>query len=362
MASLRPPSTIGILGGGQLGRMMAMKANEMGYKTHIYCPDKDSPAFEKSTIHTIAAYDDEAALKKFAASVDIITYEFENIPTAPLQVIAHKLYPSIGVLEICQHRIKEKETLNRLGIKTAPFRAVRTQQELLKAFADLGATPKNPLIVKTVTMGYDGKGQGKMEHAEVFHLNEITNSTPEGTFRNEVIAEGFVNFSMEISVIVARNESGEIQCYPPVHNTHKNHILHETIAPAPISDALAQKAESMARTIAEGLKLVGILAVEMFVCGDELLVNELAPRPHNSGHWTMDACKTSQFEQVIRAICGLPLGSTEIICPAKMLNLIGDDINDIEKYRAMKNARLHLYGKKESRPGRKMGHVNFLGN
>ncbi len=343
--SLNPPSTIGILGGGQLGRMMAMKATEMGYKTHIYCPDKDSPAFEKATTHTLAAYDDEAALKTFAASVDIITYEFENIPTAPLQVIADTLLPSINVLEICQHRIKEKETLNRLGIKTAPFAPVHNTSELQASIQKTGT----PAVLKTATMGYDGKGQWK-----------ITDSNLPSITAGEYILEGFVNFSMEISVIVARNVSGEVKCYPPVHNTHKNHILHETIAPAPISAALAKKAESMARTIAEGLKLVGILAVEMFVCGDELLVNELAPRPHNSGHWTMDACKTSQFEQVVRAICGLPLGSTEIICPAKMLNLIGDEIYDIKKYEAMPNARIHTYGKKESRPGRKMGHVTFL--
>lgn len=361
-------STIGILGGGQLGRMMAMKATEMGYKTHIYCPDKDSPAFEKATTHTVAAYDDEAALKKFAASVDIITYEFENIPTAPLQVIADKLYPSINVLDICQHRIKEKETLNKLGIRTAPFVAVYDEAGLRDAVEKIGT----PAVLKTATMGYDGKGQWMLrtqqdadavqEKLRVMSYEKETADTHNSQLitRNSFILEGFVNFSIEISVIVARNESGEIKCYPPVHNTHKNHILHETIAPAPISDALAKKAESMARTLAEGLKLVGILAVEMFVCGDELLVNELAPRPHNSGHWTMDACKTSQFEQVIRAICGLPLGSTEMLYPAKMLNLIGDDINDIEKYRAMKNARLHLYGKKESRPGRKMGHVNFI--
>ncbi len=345
MPALSPPSTIGILGGGQLGRMMAMKATEMGYKTHIYCPDKDSPAFEKASTHSIAAYDDEAALKKFSASVDIITYEFENIPTAPLKVIADKLYPSINVLEICQHRIKEKETLNKLGIKTAPFVAVYNETDLRSAVQQIST----PVVLKTATMGYDGKGQWKITDANLPSIKA-----------GEYVLEGFVNFSMEISVIVARNAGGEVKCYPPVHNTHKDHILHETIAPAPIPDALARKAETMAHTIAEGLQLVGILAVEMFVCGDELLVNELAPRPHNSGHWTMDACKTSQFEQVVRAICGLPLGSTEILYPARMLNIIGDDINDIEKYRAMQNAHVHLYGKKESRPGRKMGHVNFL--
>lgn len=346
MHSILPSSTIGILGGGQLGRMLAMAATGMGYKTHIYCPDKDSPAFEKATTHTCAAYDDEVALEKFASSVDVITYEFENIPTGPLHVIEHKLKPSIEVLSICQHRIKEKQTLQKLGIGTAPFAPVYKQGNLTAALKSIGL----PAVLKTATMGYDGKGQWMLKTAA--DAPEIKDS--------EYILEGFVAFSIEISVIVARTQAGDIACYPPVHNTHKHHILHTTVYPAPISPALTKKAEAMARTIAEGIKLVGILAVEMFVCGDELLVNELAPRPHNSGHWTIDAAATSQFEQTIRAICGLELGDTTPHYNARMLNLIGDDIHDTEKFVAMPHARLHLYGKKESRPGRKMGHVTFL--
>ncbi|MGE3713551.1 MAG: 5-(carboxyamino)imidazole ribonucleotide synthase, partial [Alphaproteobacteria bacterium] len=310
------------------------------------CPDKDSPAFEKATTYTCAAYDDEAALKTFADSVDVITYEFENIPTGPLRVIEHKLKPGIDVLATCQHRIKEKQTLHKLGIGTAPFAPVYSQDDLASVTQTIGL----PAVLKTATMGYDGKGQWMLKSEG--DLPKIKDG--------EYILEGFVDFSMEISVIVARNEAGDMACYPPVHNTHKHHILHETIYPAPISNALADKAETMARTLADGLQLVGILAVEMFVCGDELLVNELAPRPHNSGHWTMDAATTSQFEQAVRAVCGLKLGDVTPLCHAKMLNIIGEEVNDAEKYIAMPGAKLHLYGKKETRPGRKMGHVTFL--
>jgi 5-(carboxyamino)imidazole ribonucleotide synthase len=344
-----PGSTIGILGGGQLGQMLAMAATPMGYRTHIYCPDKDSPAFAVSTKHTCAAYDDTVALKKFSDAVDVITYEFENIPTAPLALLKDKLKPGIDVLAICQHRIHEKEMLKNLGVKTAPFAAVKSQAELVEAVKRRIGTPS---ILKTATMGYDGKGQWK-----------ITDNALPTIQDGEYILERFVDFTMEISVIVARGAEGETKCYVPVQNTHKNHILHETIAPAPIHEALANEAQAIARKIADGLNLIGILAVEMFVTKDgKLVVNELAPRPHNSGHWTIDACATSQFEQTVRAICGLELGSTERLCDARMLNLIGDDILDWEKYAAMPNARVYSYGKKESRPGRKMGHVTFLKN
>lgn len=360
-----PGSTIGIIGGGQLGRMLAIAAAEIGYRTHIYCPDPHSPAFDVSGTRTCAAYEDAVSLRAFANAVDVVTYEFENIPTGPLAILGDKLRPGLDVLSICQHRLREKETLNRLGIQTAPFAAVSCKTDLEAAIQRIGL----PAVLKTATMGYDGKGQWKIypERSEGSLSYSKDPSTCPADIAglaqdgNEYILEGFVDFSVEISVIVARGISGETACYCPVQNTHKNHILHETIAPAPISAALAKKAASIACKVAEGLGVVGILAVEMFVTAQgDILVNELAPRPHNSGHWTIDACMTSQFEQCIRAVCGLPLGSADRLCAATMLNLIGDDIERWQSYAAMPNAKLHLYGKKEARPGRKMGHVTFL--
>ncbi len=349
MQPLPPGSTIGILGGGQLGRMMALAAAELGYHVHIYCPEKDCPASEVAQKTTVAAYDDIAAMEGFARSVHVITYEFENIPAAPVEKIAAitPVYPSPSVLATSQHRTKEKSRIQELGIGTAPFASVCTAEELKEAVAKIGT----PAVLKTATMGYDGKGQWKIMDA-----NQLPAITP-----GEYVLEGFVQFRMEISVIVARSYNGEMQTYIPVENIHKNHILDETIAPARISPALAQKAETIAKKIAEGFGLVGLLAIEMFVTeNDDILVNETAPRPHNSGHWTMDACITSQFSQVIRAVCGLPLGSPTRLCDARMKNLIGDEVNDWQKYASQPNAKLHLYGKKEARDGRKMGHVTFL--
>ncbi len=351
---LSPGSTIGILGGGQLGRMMAIAAAEMGYNVHIYCPEKDCPASEVAAFTTVGAYDDVKALEKFAGSVDVITYEFENIPSDPIFTIAKvkDIFPSPEILAVSQHRILEKQAVNKMGIATAPFKAVSSHAELLAATKTLGF----PCILKTATMGYDGKGQFLLRGPEDFSTQVLDFSSP-------LILEGFVNFSMEISVIVARGRNGDIKCYTPVQNIHKHHILSETIAPAPISEKLANEAENIAKKIALELGLVGLLAIEMFVTNDEkIIVNEIAPRPHNSGHWTIDACVTSQFEQVIRAVCGLKLGNPARLCDARMLNLIGDDINDWEKYTKTENAKLHLYGKKETKPGRKMGHVTFLGS
>ncbi|NBX03481.1 MAG: 5-(carboxyamino)imidazole ribonucleotide synthase [Alphaproteobacteria bacterium] len=347
--ALPPGSTIGILGGGQLGRMMAMAAAEMGYHVHIYCPEKDCPAAEVAHKTTVAAYDDAAAMAAFAKSVDVVTYEFENIPAAPVEKIAAivPVRPSPSVLSTSQHRTLEKTAIQKLGIKTAPFAPVKNVDDLKIAVQKIGL----PAVLKTATMGYDGKGQWKILSAE--ELPAI----PAGDY----VLEGFINFRMEISVIVARDVAGNIACYCPVENIHKNHILDQTIAPARIFPQLAEKAENIAKKIAEGFGLVGLLAIEMFVTDDdEILVNETAPRPHNSGHWTMDACITSQFTQVIRAVCGLPLGNPERLCDARMLNLIGDDAADWQKHAATPNAKLHLYGKKEARAGRKMGHVTFL--
>lgn len=353
MKTLPPASTIGILGGGQLGRMLAIAAAEMGYHVHIYCPEKDCPASEVARDTTVAAYEDIEALKRFAATVDVVTYEFENIPAAPVVELAKHVpvFPKPEILTLSQHRVLEKQALNKLGIKTAPFQPVKSDIELDAAVRQLGL----PAVLKTATMGYDGKGQVMLDKTSNME------SAWKSLKTDDAILEGFVKFRMEISVIVARDGQDHIQCYCPVQNIHKHHILSETIAPAPVSKALAEKADAIARRIAEGLNLVGLMAVEMFVTDkDEILVNELAPRPHNSGHWTIDACATSQFEQTVRAVCGLKLGNPERLCDARMVNLIGDDVKDWPKYAAEPNAKIHLYGKKESRPGRKMGHVTFL--
>lgn len=354
MKPLPPGSTIGILGGGQLGRMTAIAAAQMGYHVHIFCPEKDAPASEVAAHTTTAAYDDPVAMEHFIKGVQVVTYEFENIPAAPVIELARHLpvRPSPDILATSQHRVLEKQAVGRLGIATAPFRPVTSRAELEAAARDIGF----PCVLKTARMGYDGKGQALLrEEKDIAGAWDQLNT-------DDAILEGFVHFRMEISVIIARDITGHTECYCPVRNTHRNHILAETVAPAPIPPQLAGKAEDIARTIAKGLDLVGLMAIEMFITSeDELLVNELAPRPHNSGHWTIDACATSQFTQTVRAICGLPLGSPERLCDARMVNLIGDDINDWPRYAAMRDAKLHLYGKKEARPGRKMGHVTLLG-
>ncbi len=351
-SSLSPGSTIGILGGGQLGRMLAMAAARLGYHTHIYCPETDAPAAEVSQSCTIASYDDEAALRAFAAAVDVVTLEFENTPLAALRVLEPlvPVRPSSHALSICQHRVMEKECIRAAHIGTAPFAAARDQAQLNAALKQIGF----PAVLKTCRMGYDGKGQAVIRRAE------DAAAAWERLKTDDAIVEGFVDFTMEISVIAARSVSGEMSCFPAVQNIHRDHILHQTIVPAPIAPALAEEAERIARALAESLQVVGVLAVEMFVTKDGLLVNEMAPRPHNSGHWTMDACATSQFEQVVRAVCGLPLGSTEILSPCVMTNLIGHEVYDIEHYLGDAAARLHIYGKKEARAGRKMGHVTVL--
>lgn len=359
---LAPNSIIGILGGGQLGRMMAIAAAEMGYRVHIYCPEAHSPASEVACYNTIDKYEDMEAIMRFAKSVDVVTYEFENIPSAPVEAIAGvvNIFPSPKVLATSQHRVLEKTAVNGFGIATAPFVPVSSYDELLEAVKKLGL----PAVLKTATMGYDGKGQvilcseGDVENLRTGELGNLFFDSPSP----QLILEGFVPFKMEISVIVARDKAGEVRCYCPVQNIHKHHILAETIAPAPISPELAAEAEKIAKTIAIGLDLVGLMAIEMFVAEDnKILVNELAPRPHNSGHWTMDACITSQFEQSIRAVSGLPLGDPSRMRDALMINLIGDDVADAQDYLNQPNAKLHLYGKQEARAGRKMGHVTFLG-
>ena len=348
-----PGSTIGILGGGQLGRMLALAAAALGYRVHVFVPERDSPTEQVAAAATIADYGDRDALSRFAAAVDVVTFEFENVPAATAEHLAslRPLHPSPRVLAIAQDRLMEKRFLNGIGVPTAAFRPVDGLEQLEAALAELG----RPAVLKTVRLGYDGKGQ------TVIRPDTGLQDALDALAGAPGVLEAFVDFRMEASVIVARAASGEVQGFVPVENRHVHHILDTTIAPAAISPALAAEAARIARHIAEGLDLVGLLAVEMFVTGDDrILVNELAPRPHNSGHWTMDACRTGQFEQHIRAVCGLPLGSPERHSDATMKNLIGDEVDGWLEALADPSAKLHLYGKAEARPGRKMGHVNRL--
>ncbi len=353
MTIVKPGSVIGIIGGGQLGRMMAMAAAELGYRVHVFTDEADSPASHVACKTIVADYADKQTLLEFAKGVDVVTFEFENIPHESLEVLenAKPVFPGAHVLKISRNRLREKNFVNDLGIGTAPFRKVTSAEELKEAVKELGV----PSILKTTELGYDGKGQVMIKPGSDLASIWKTLRAP------EAILEGFVDFRMEISVIVARGADGKSVTYVPVQNIHKNHILDITLAPAPVEKPLADEAEKVAVKITEALKLRGLLAVEMFITRDgKILVNELAPRPHNSGHWTMDACITGQFEQIIRAVCGLPLGNPERLCDAQMKNLIGDDVLKTDKYLKNKNAKLHLYGKRETRSGRKMGHVTIL--
>ena len=352
MAVIVPGSTIGILGGGQLGRMLAMAAARLGYHCHIFAPEADPPAAEVAQRITRADYTDAAAMAQFAQACAVVTYEFENIPLAPVAAIAGlvPVRPGAEALRITQDRIFEKEFCNSRGIATAPWRKVGSVADVEAAIDALGL----PLVLKTCRMGYDGKGQVKVARRE-------DAAAAFAALRSDhLIAEGFVAFRRELSVVLARGLDGSIASWGPVENIHRDHILWRTHAPAAITPDLAAQAERIAASLAEGLGYVGVLAVELFDCGDRILVNEMAPRVHNSGHWTMDGAITSQFEQHIRAICGLPLGSPEALYDAVMENLVGTDINDWPRLLAEPAAKLHLYGKAEARPGRKMGHVNRL--
>lgn len=348
-----PGSTIGIIGGGQLGKMAAMAASELGYKVHIYNDEKDCPAAHSSFKVTAAAYDDKVALEKFAKSVDVITFEFENIPYESVKFLTKytKVNPNAEFLHMTQNRLREKRFLNTIGVKTAAFEEITSGAKLEEAYKKIG--PK--CVLKTVEMGYDGKGQyvmdGTLEPRQLW----------KDLGYKKAILEAFVPYEREISVIVARDKDGASATYMPSENIHKNGILDTTIAPARISDELAQKAWDIAFLIADEVHLIGLLTVEFFLTKDgEFLVNELAPRPHNSGHWTIDACYTSQFEQFIRAVCGLPLASVNYHSNAIMKNLIGDDIESWKDFASDPECKLHIYGKKEARRGRKMGHVTQL--
>ena len=355
---LAPGATIGILGGGQLGRMTAQAAARLGFTTHIFSTEPESPGAQVTPYITVAALDDVEALARFAASVDVVTYETENIPLATLDAILPQapVRPGVQVLRIAQDRLLEKDYLRSIDVATAQYREVTGPEALGRAIRDIG----HRAVLKTVRMGYDGKGQVMLTPVvnPVQAWSAIAGAADSAGL---AILESFVDYRCEISVVVVRGASGSLANYPAVENQHANHILDTTIAPARIAPELAMRAEAIARHIAEKLDVVGVLAVEMFVTqDDEILVNELAPRPHNSGHWTMDACYTSQFEQLVRAIAGLPLGSTERHSDAVMRNLIGNDIDRWREAVAEPMTKLHVYGKLEARPGRKMGHVTRL--
>jgi 5-(carboxyamino)imidazole ribonucleotide synthase len=348
-----PGATIGILGGGQLGRMTALAATRLGYRCHVFATEPDSPAEQVCGRATVAEYEDRAALDEFAAAVDVATFEFENIPAAAVRRVAASkpVLPRPEILEITQDRVREKDFLRSIEIPTAAYRQISDPLALARAIRDFG----HPAVLKSARMGYDGKGQVTLTP----QTGPAEAWSDMGGQRG--ILESFVDFSCEISVIVARSRNGAWAAYPPVENHHVNHILDTTIAPARINPETATRAEAIARYVAEKLDLVGVLAVEMFVLpSGEVLVNELAPRPHNSGHWTIDACVTSQFEQLVRAMCGLPLGAVAHHSDAVMKNLIGDDVTKWREALADPFTKLHLYGKHQVQPGRKMGHVTRL--
>lgn len=364
---LPPGSTIGMLGGGQLGRMTALAAARLGYRLHVFCPDPDSPTGQVTDRATLSGYEDEAALAAFAAAVDVVTYEFENVPHAAVAFLAERVpvRPGPRALAVCQDRIAEKGLVNDQGIATAPWRPVRRRSDLAGALEEIGC----PAVLKTARLGYDGKAQAVIRAAgEAEAAWQAIGARDDA---HPAVLEGFVPFTREVSVIAVRGLDGQVLCYPVAENRHRDHILAETIVPAPLPPVLAAQAQEIATRLAEGLDLVGLLAVEMFhLDGPDhsapgradgaLLVNELAPRPHNSGHWTLDACATDQFEQLVRAVCGLPLGSVARHADAVMENLIGADVERWPDLLADRSARLHLYGKAEARPGRKMGHVTRL--
>jgi 5-(carboxyamino)imidazole ribonucleotide synthase len=352
-----PGSTIGVLGSGQLGRMFAIAARRMGYRVHTLSPDEDTPTGQVADLEINARYDDLDAVRRFATAVSVVTFEFENVPAATAAAAAEccPVRPSGEVLHTTQHRLREKTFLSKAGLPVTPFRRVDNIASLEAAAAELGL----PTILKTADFGYDGKGQ--------FRIRSTADLAAawDGVGRREAVLEAFIPFVSELSVVAARSADGSFVHYGAVENQHVNGILDLTVAPGRVTHEVSQKAIALARQVLETLNVVGVLCVEFFLERDgNLLINELAPRPHNSGHFTFDANVTSQFEQQLRAACGLPLGSVTQLCPAAMANLLGDLWTDGEPdwaaAAAMPNVKLHLYGKMEPRPGRKMGHLTAL--
>ncbi len=349
----RPPgATVGLMGGGQLGRMMAMAAARMGYRTHVFTDHPHTPAGEVAAEVSVASFSDRVALERFADAVQVVTYEFENVPLAAAKVVAERVAvrPGPNVLAVAQDRLAEKDFLSQAALPVAPYQGIETPEELSRAF-EVGF----PAVLKTRREGYDGKGQVRVETArDLPDAWQRLGAVPS-------VLERWIDFEREVSVIIARSEDGEEAAYEPTENQHADGILRTSIVPAQISPATADAAVAAARKVVRELQCVGVLAVEMFVLADgSVVVNEIAPRPHNSGHWTLDAAETSQFEQQVRVCCGLPLGSVNRLHDAVMRNLIGPDVDNWNRYLGDGRVRLHLYGKKVSRPGRKMGHVTRL--
>ncbi len=358
-----PDSTIGILGGGQLGRMLALAGRHMGYRFVTLDPTADSPCGQVADEQIVARYDDRDAARKLAELSDVITYEFENVDAGVAEMLASASYvpQGSGLLHTTQHRLREKRAIETAGAPVAPYAAIDSAEQLRQAVSRYGL----PCVLKTATGGYDGKGQRVIRSlAEIDEAYETLSKT-----KTELVLEKFIDFERELSVIVARNPQGEAKAFPVAENIHVDNILHLSIVPARVPDEVKKEAEQLALRIASSLNAVGLLAVEMFLGRDgRLYVNELAPRPHNSGHYTMEACATSQFEQHIRAICGLPLGPVELRTPVVMANILGEHVAPLLEWMASGTdaglrgvtPKIHLYGKKEAKPKRKMGHINLL--
>lgn len=360
MSIIPPGATVGVLGSGQLGRMFAIAARRMGYRVHTLSPDDDTPTGQVADREIKAAYDDLDAVRDFARGVAVVTFEFENVSAAAAEAAAEHapVRPAGAVLHTTQNRLREKGFLRGAGFPVAPFAAVRSPEELERAVEEIGT----PAVLKTAGWGYDGKGQAKVAAPGEAAAAWRSLNVPRG---DEAVLEAFIDFEREVSVVGARGLDGSFAHFGVLANDHRNHILDVTVAPAPVPPAVERDAVEIARGILEALDVVGVLCVEMFLTRDgRLLVNELAPRPHNSGHLTFDACVTSQFEQQLRAICGLPLGGTGLLRPAAMANLLGDLWQDGEPDWAaacrFPEVKLHLYGKAAPRPGRKMGHLTAL--
>jgi 5-(carboxyamino)imidazole ribonucleotide synthase len=352
-----PPSMLGMLGGGQLARFFVIAAHEMGYRVMVLDPDKNSPAGLLADVHLCAAYDDQAALDRMASECVAVTTEFENVPASTLSALAQSVpvHPAATAVAICQHRVSEKSFLRDNGFPHAPYAEINAEADIPKEDAGL-----YPGILKVARFGYDGKGQARVRTREeavaAFHQ-----------FKGEqCVLEKMLTLDYEVSVVLARDTAGNMQVFPVAENIHRNGILDISIVPARGSAEVREQAQALARGVAEKLDYVGTLGVEFFVCNGRLYVNEMAPRPHNSGHYTIDACVTNQFEQQIRALCGLPLGDARLHSAAVMVNLLGDIWRDGEpEWNALfeqLNLKLHLYGKHEARPGRKMGHFTVIGD
>ncbi|MDB5490203.1 MAG: N5-carboxyaminoimidazole ribonucleotide synthase [Micavibrio sp.] len=347
------PKTIGILGGGQLGRMAAMAAFRLGMRVCAYTDEEDSPISQIVPFTFVGRYDDKKKLQSFAESVDAITYEFENIPVETIRYLQKfkPVYPDDRVLEIAQHRVSEKKFLNDIGIPTTRWAVITRAGDITRAMEDMDF---KAAILKTSRFGYDGKGQVSIGRGE----------DPKAAWKSlnttEAILEEKVAFTSEVSVIIARDKLSQTAIYGPILNEHKNHILAKSTVPAPLPAHLAEKARNMTLLLAEAIDLIGVLCLELFVTGEgQLLANEIAPRPHNSGHWTIEACTTSQFEQQVRTVVGMQIGGPNRHSDAVMINLIGDDVDRLAKYYEQANATVHLYGKLEAREGRKMGHITM---